>query len=124
MDDLQPGYDVKSDDSSRGVTRLIEVKGVTDKWEETATVRVSNRQFEDGRNNDNSSIEYWLYVVDSLGTHRPLVRAFRSAMKIPAHFYFQAQDWLNSVDEQGEVDMAELPIAADSVPEFEDHASL
>ena len=121
MDELQPGYDVTSDDVSltsedvsRGVTRRIEIKGVTDQWIGTATVKVSNRQFEDGRNCNDANIEYWLYVVDCLGSQRARVRTFRRAMKSPAHFYFQAQDWLNSVDEQGEVDMCEVPIAAAS----------
>lgn len=102
---LQAGHDVISVDEGRHIVRRIEIKGVADQWNDTATVHASGRQFDDGRYLSEPGIEYWLYVVDRLGSTRPRIRAFRHAMRNAAHFYFQAQDWLNAVDEQGEVHM-------------------
>lgn len=113
----QPGHDVISVDEGRHIVRRIEIKGVDDQWIETATVQASGRQFDDGRYLSELGIEYWLYVVDRLGSTRPRIRAFRHAMRNAEHFYFQAQDWLNAVDEQGEVHMPHPDKTDTGIPE-------
>jgi len=73
MADKQPGFDVLSIDPASDRCRRIEVKGVQGKFEGEASVLMTARQVHDAIRNDDESIEYWLYVVDSTETDRPRV---------------------------------------------------
>lgn len=95
----QEGYDVSSEDRHRGVKRLIEVKGLQQRWTGDATVTLTGPQFDAARLEPPPGCEYWLYVVDGLGTNSPRVHPiFRFAAKVE-RVYLQAQDWLPEVDQ-------------------------
>jgi hypothetical protein len=95
----QAGYDVSSDDRHRGVRRLIEVKGLQQRWTGDATVMLTGTQFDVSRAQPPTRCEYWLYVVDGLGTDSPRIHPIlRFAAKVE-RVYLQAQDWLSEVDQ-------------------------
>jgi len=95
----QAGYDISSDDQFRGVTRRIEVKGLLQRWVGDATVAMTGPQFDASRCEPPQGIEYWLYVVDGLGTDSPRVHPIlRPAAKVE-RIYLQAQDWLSEIDQ-------------------------
>lgn len=95
----QEGYDVSSEDRHRGVRRLIEVKGLQQRWTGDATVTLTGPQFDASRGTPPPGCEYWLYVVDGLGTESPRIHPIlRFAAKVE-RVYLQAQDWLSEVDQ-------------------------
>ena len=73
MDDLQPGFDVRSTDKATGHERLIEVKGVQGTFQDDASVVLTARQAHDAVTHVQDGVEYWLYVVDSTETDHPRV---------------------------------------------------
>ncbi|MGE3853305.1 MAG: sacsin N-terminal ATP-binding-like domain-containing protein [Planctomycetota bacterium] len=100
---LQPGYDVRSDEP-RGPLRHIEVKGLQGRWEDNATVQLSLRQFEDARLNDyrdddGREIEWWVYVVDGLGTDSPRIHLLRNPVLEMRGFLLHASRWVDEVEE-------------------------
>ena len=105
----QRGFDIRSWDPSESRERLIEVKGIQGIWVDDATVSMTGPQFDDARTDGAADRDRWLYVVDRTATPAPVVYPIREAAKKVARFYFQAQDWLNEVDEE----------AADSTGEAE-----
>jgi len=95
----QKGYDVSSEEGHRGVRRLIEVKGLQQRWTGDATVTLTGPQFDASRGEPPPGCEYWLYVVDGLGTDSPRIHPIlRFATKVE-RVYLQAQDWLSEVDQ-------------------------
>jgi hypothetical protein len=95
----QEGYDVSSDDPHRGVRRLIEVKGLQTRWTGDATVTLTGPQFDASRAEPPTGCEYWLYVVDGLGTDSPRIHPIhRFAAKVE-RVYLQAEDWLSEIDQ-------------------------
>jgi hypothetical protein len=112
----QEGYDVTSDDRLRGVTRLIEVKGLQQRWTGDATVTMTGAQFDASRNDPPAGHEYWLYVVDGLGTDSPRVHPIlRPAAKVE-RVYLQAQDWIGEVDQADRDRLTDRAVAELGLP--------
>ena len=105
----QKGYDIRSEDPLRGVIRLIEVKGLQQRWTGDATVTLTGAQFDASRGPAPPGCEYWLYVVDGLGTESPRVHPLLRPTAKVDRVYLQAEDWLGEVDQ---ADRDRLPDAA------------
>ena len=116
MDDLQPGFDVRSTDDATGHKRLIEVKGVQGTFEDDASVVLTARQAHDAVTHDEDGVEYWLYVVDSTETDHPRVFPIPWVRR-PARlrYGFYAKVWANAaerpavVTEEGLTDLSSKP---------------
>ncbi len=91
----QAGYDVSSVDDSSGHERKIEVKGLQGTWENDATVTMTGRQFDDACNKEG---DWWLYVVDNLGTDHPRVIPIRNPARGACRFYLYARHWRNRAE--------------------------
>lgn len=107
MEDLNPGFDLRSSDGS-GCERRIEVKGVQRFFEENASVVLSARQARDAIRNveekAEEGVEYWLYVVDSTETDRPRVFPIpwtRSHTRL--RYGFHAYAWRDAAEKPAEV---------------------
>ena len=112
----QEGYDVTSDDRLRGVTRLIEIKGLLQRWTGDATVTLTGAQFDAARGEPPPGCEYWLYVVDGLGTDSPRIHPIvRLAAKVD-RVYLQAQDWLCEVDQADRDRLTDKAVAELGIP--------
>ena len=112
----QKGYDVSSDDRHRGVRRLIEVKGLQQRWTGDATVTLTGAQFDASRGAPPPGCEYWLYVVDGLGTDSPRIHPIlRFAAKVE-RVYLQAQDWLSEVDQADRDTLTDASVARLGLP--------
>lgn len=112
----QEGYDVSSEDRHRGVRRLIEVKGLQQRWTGDATVTLTGAQFDASRGEPPLGCEYWLYVVDGLGTDSPRVHPIpRFAAKVE-RVYLQAQDWLPEVDQADRDRLTEASVGRLGLP--------
>jgi len=98
---MQKGYDVISTDPKTGAKRRIEVKGTSSSWTDDATVRLSYSQFHDAHDFEAPNEDYWLYVVDRLGTDRPRVFPIKNPAKSTYWFYLQAQDWADDASTLG-----------------------
>lgn len=94
---MQKGYDVISTDPRTGAKRRIEIKGASSSWTDDATVRLSYSQFHDAHDFEAPNEDYWLYVVDRLGTDQPRVFPIKNPGKSTYWFYLQAQDWADDV---------------------------
>ena len=57
--------------------RLIEVKGVQGIWDGDATVAMTGPQFDAARAEQSEGVEYWLYVVDRVGSPEAKVYPLR-----------------------------------------------
>jgi hypothetical protein len=88
-DRYQRGYDVISGDAQGG-TRYIEVKGLRAAWQGDATVTMTGAQFDDARTKDG---DWWLYVVENLGTDHPNVIPIPNPARGARRFYLSAQHW-------------------------------
>ena len=122
----QAGYDIASEDSHRGVRRLIEVKGLQQRWLGDATVTMTGAQFDAARREPPPGCEYWLYVVDGVGTDSPNVYPIlRPAAKVE-RVYLQAQDWACEADQADRNRLADELVAGLGLPivEFGDIARL
>ena len=99
MDDLQPGFDVRSTDEATGRDRLIEVKGVQGTFQDDASVVLTARQAHDAVTHAEDGVEYWLYVVDSTETDHPRVFPI-PWMRRPARlrYGFYAKVWANAAE--------------------------
>ena len=97
MDDLQPGFDVRSTDEATGQERLIEVKGVQGTFRDDASVVLTARQAHDAVTQAKEGVEYWLYVVDSTETDHPRVFPIPWVRR-PARlrYGFYANVWANA----------------------------
>ena len=90
-DRYQAGYDVLSGDGKR----KIEVKGLQGAWQSDATVTMTGRQFDDARTQDG---DWWLYVVENLGTDHPSVIAIPNPAKGTSRFYLYARHWRDKAE--------------------------
>ena len=99
MDDLQPGFDVRSTDEATGHKRLIEVKGVQGTFRDDASVVLTARQAHDAVTHAEDGVEYWLYVVDSTETDHPRVFPIPWVRR-PARlrYGFYAKVWANAAE--------------------------
>jgi len=93
MDRYQRGYDVLSRDPS-GRERKIEVKGLQGAWQGDATVSMTGAQFDDARTNEG---DWWLYVVENLGTDSPAVLPIHNPALGTRAFYLYADHWRDMV---------------------------
>ncbi|QQS52904.1 MAG: DUF3883 domain-containing protein [Candidatus Competibacteraceae bacterium] len=91
----QAGYDVSSVDDSSGHERKIEVKGLQGTWENDATVTMTGRQFDDARMKEG---DWWLYVVDNIGTDHPCVIRIHNPAKGTRRFYLYACHWRDKAE--------------------------
>jgi hypothetical protein len=85
---FQAGYDVLS--TGLDGTRKIEVKGLQGAWVDDATVSMTGRQFDDARSLEG---DWWLYVVENLGTSSPSVLPIPNPAKGTRAFYLNASHW-------------------------------
>jgi hypothetical protein len=115
----QEGYDVTSDDAARRVKRLIEVKGVRGIWQGDATVAMTGPQFDAARAEFLPGVEYWLYVVDRIGTSDERVYPLRWAAARVDRFYFFAQDWVPEVEKEAILPLNEEALRADGILIYE-----
>ena len=115
----QVGYDVTSKDDARKVKRLIEVKGVRGVWKGDATVAMTGPQFDAARAELQPGVEYWLYVVDRIGTSDARVYPLRWAAARVDRFYFFAQDWVPEVEREAVHPLDEEALRADGIPIYE-----
>jgi hypothetical protein len=88
-DRYQRGYDVTSIDSEKR-ERKIEVKGLQGAWQDDASVAMTGPQFDDALTKEG---DWWLYVVENLGTAHPLVIPIRNPAKGTRSFYLYARHW-------------------------------
>ena len=89
-DRYEAGYDVLSI-GPQGV-RKIEVKGLQQAWIEDACVSMTGRQFDDARRHDDGA-EWWLYVVENLGSSTPHVIPIHNPASGARAFYLHAFHW-------------------------------
>jgi hypothetical protein len=115
----QAGYDVSSKDRHRGVRRLIEVKGLQQRWTGDATVTLTGAQFDMSRGEPPPGCEYWLYVIDGLGTDSPRIHPIRQFAAKVERVYLQAQDWLSEVDQADRDRLADASVEALGLPIIE-----
>ncbi|MXZ59957.1 MAG: DUF3883 domain-containing protein [Acidobacteria bacterium] len=97
MDDLQPGFDVRSTDEATGHERRIEVKGVQGTFQDDASVVLTPRQARDAVTHVKDSVEYWLYVVDSTETDHPRVFPIPWVRRRP-RYGFYAKVWATAAE--------------------------
>ena len=97
MDDLQPGFDVRSTDEATGHERRIEVKGVQGTFQDDASVVLTPRQARDAVTHAEDGVEYWLYVVDSTETDHPRVFPIPWVRRRP-RYGFYAKVWATAAE--------------------------
>lgn len=92
-DRYQRGYDVLSQDPA-GKECKIEVKGLQGAWQGDATVSMTGAQFDDARTKEG---DWWLYVVENLGTDSPTVLPIHNPSRGTRAFYLYADHWRGKV---------------------------
>lgn len=108
--DKHPGYDIESTNPLTGEIRRIEVKGLGGRWQSTASVYLTERQFRTAASADDPKIEYWLYVVDAHSIHAVPWRRIGVS-----RFFFYAEDWAELAESVARCDAPAAPFGVEEV---------